>query len=189
MVIDLNGTLLYRPNPRTPTVFIERPYAKVFLRYCINTFRVVIWSSARPANVDRMVDRLIDPDLRRHVIAIWGRDRFNLTEDDYNARTMCYKRLTKLWADPQIAATHPEAAEGKGWSQSDTVLVDDSLEKARSEPYNLIPIPEFEGEVDESQVYILPQVHDYINACARQADVSAYIRSHPFRPVPGWSLG
>ncbi|KAI0381776.1 HAD-like domain-containing protein [Hypomontagnella monticulosa] len=189
VVIDLNGTLLYRPNPKNPTHFIERPYAKEFLRYCINTFKVVIWSSAKPANVDRMVNQLIESDLLPSVVAIWGRNRFNLTEHDFNARTMCYKRLTKLWADPQIAAAHPEAAAGKNWSQADTLLVDDSLEKARSEPYNLVPIPEFDGNCTEDQVYILPQVHDYINACARQADVSTYIRSRPFQPVPGWRLG
>ena len=44
VVIDLNGTMLFRPNRKQPFNFIERPNARHFLGYCISTFTVVIWS-------------------------------------------------------------------------------------------------------------------------------------------------
>ncbi|KAI1498228.1 hypothetical protein F5X99DRAFT_394333 [Biscogniauxia marginata] len=187
IVIDLNGTLLYRPDPRNPAKFIERPYTRTFLSYCIRTFAVAIWSSARIGNVLKMLKQILTPDLRSQIVAIWGRDKFGLSPGDYNKRVQCYKRLSLLWDTPKIATSHPDVADGGRWSQKDTVLVDDSIEKARSEPYNLLRIPEFEGDAFEPG-FVLPQVHDYLNECSRQADVSTYIREVPFKLNPEFTL-
>ncbi|KAI2621625.1 HAD-like domain-containing protein [Hypoxylon sp. NC1633] len=180
VAIDLNGTILHRPDRHRAFTFVERPYARTFLSYCVNTFKVVIWSSAKPVNVYKMCRQLLTEEDQQRCVAVWGRDRFGLTDTDYNTRVQCYKRLSFLWNDPVIAASHPESMLGKRWSQADTLLVDDSFEKARSEPYNLISLPEFTGNQNESG-FILPQVHDYINECARQTNISAYIRTHPFK--------
>ncbi|CCF44890.1 hypothetical protein CH063_14145, partial [Colletotrichum higginsianum] len=59
VVMDLNGTLLHRPNRRQATSFVERPHARRFLQYCLDTFHVVVWSSARPGNVQSMCDQLL----------------------------------------------------------------------------------------------------------------------------------
>ncbi|CRK17001.1 hypothetical protein BN1723_011187 [Verticillium longisporum] len=250
VVLDLNGTLLHRPDRRRSHNFIERPYAKRFMHYCIDTLHVAVWSSARPENVAKMVAQLAEGggggdvapaayasrlvaawgrdkfDLtpadyvkRRfmhycidtlHVavwssarpenvakmvaqlaegggdvapaayasrlVAAWGRDKFDLTPADYVKRVQCYKRLQRIWADAAVQASHPD---GLRWDQTNTVLVDDSLEKARSEPFNLLRIPEFFGDADEA-TDVLPQVHDYINALCYQADISQYMRLHPF---------
>ncbi|KAH7393106.1 HAD-like domain-containing protein [Cadophora sp. MPI-SDFR-AT-0126] len=180
VVIDLNGTLLFRPNKRAPSKFIARPHTARFLRYCINTFTVVIWSSARPDNVKLMCNSILDQELRRKVIAIWGREMFGLSPSDYNARTQCYKRLTKLWDDQRIAASHPSYEFGERWSHANTVLVDDSPEKGRTEPFNMILIPEFFGDKNEPG-QILPQVHDYLNKLSMHSNVAAYLKAHPFR--------
>ena len=58
-------------------------------------------------------------------------------------------------------------------------LIDDSFEKARSEPYNIIEIPEFSGNPNEPG-NILPQVHDYLNYLSSHDNVSACLRSRPF---------
>ncbi|KAI0400584.1 HAD-like domain-containing protein [Xylaria palmicola] len=188
VVIDLNGTLLHRPNRRqNPSHFVERPHARSFLSYCINTFTVVIWSSARPQNVSNMCRQLMTPEDSAKVVAVWSRDTFRLTTADYNRRVQCYKRLTALWNDPIVAASHPMAAKGEKWSQLNTVLVDDSIEKARSEPFNLVGIPEFDSSVTEPG-FVLPQVHDYLNECSRQANVSAYIKGKPFQLKPDFTL-
>ncbi|RYP76221.1 hypothetical protein DL770_007263 [Monosporascus sp. CRB-9-2] len=188
VVIDLNGTLLYRPNRKNPSSFIERPHARRFLSYCIETFVVAIWSSAKPDNVRKMCDQLMTPTQQKKVVAIWGRDKFGLSRSDYKQRVQCYKRLSALWSAPEVARSHPNYANGSRWGQADTVLVDDSLEKARSEPYNLIPIPEFMGDRNEPG-YILPQVHDYINECSLQANISTYIRVSPFQSRANFVLG
>ena len=196
VVIDLNGTLLHRPNRRESARFVPRPHASAFLSYCISTFYVVIWSSARERNVAAMCDVLLarppvpgtaPAALRTHhnhrPVAVWGRDRFGLCPADYDRRVQCYKRLTRLWADPVVAASHPgAAARGAVWDQGNTVLIDDSAEKARSEPFNAVQIPEFGGDGDaEGESSILPQVHDYLNTLACQVDISRYIRAHPFK--------
>ncbi|CZT13699.1 uncharacterized protein RAG0_17201 [Rhynchosporium agropyri] len=180
VVIDLNGTLLFRPNKRQPSKFVARPNTTKFLRYCIDTFNVVIWSSARPDNVKLMCDAILDRDLRNKVVDIWGRDKFGLSPVDYDARTQCYKRLTMLWDDPVVARSHPAYETGGRWDHRNTVLVDDSPEKGRSEPFNMISIPEFSG--DERELgQILPQVHDYLNRLSVHSNVAAYGRAHPFK--------
>jgi hypothetical protein len=141
---------------------------------------VVIWSSAREANVMGMCQQLLSAEQLTRVVAVWARDRFGLSREDYNSRVQCYKRLTRIWADQAIQDTHPVASDLEaGWHQGNTVLIDDSAEKARSEPYNAIQIPEFQGNSKESPE-ILPLVHDYLNELAWQEDVSRYIRAQPF---------
>jgi hypothetical protein len=183
VVIDLNGTLLHRPNKKQPTKFIARPNTSPFLKYCIDTFTVVIWSSARPENVKYMCDSILSTkELKTKVAAIWARDKFNLSISDYNLRVQCYKRLTTVWKDPKIATSHPLYESGARWDQTNTVLVDDSLEKGRSEPFNLIEIPEFGGN-DREVGEILPQVHDYLNYLSMHSNVSACGRTNPFKAL------
>jgi hypothetical protein len=180
VVIDLNGTLLFRPSRRQPTKFTARPNTRQFLRYCIETFTVVIWSSAKPENVNNMCDTILTPELRKQVVAIWGRDKFGLSRADYETRVQCYKRLTKLWSDNKVARSHPLWASGGRWNQTNTVLVDDSLEKGRSEPFNLVEIPEFFGDEREIGEF-LPQVHDFLNHLSMHSNVSACLRARPFK--------
>src|SRR3569833_1481477 len=148
VVLDLNGTLLHRPNRKRPTHFVARRYARDFLNYLLDTFWVVIWSSARPGNITGMTEQLLTPAQRARLVAVWSRDDFGLSPADYGRRVQCYKRLAALWADARVASSHPHFAAGDGrWGQANTVLVDDSVEKARSEPYNLVRIPENTGLV------------------------------------------
>ncbi|KAB5551001.1 HAD-like domain-containing protein, partial [Coniochaeta sp. 2T2.1] len=190
VIIDLNGTLLYRPNShKAPRHFVLRPGAAEFLTFCLSsttqtqTFKVMIWSSARPANVAAMLDKLpLTKSQRSDLVAVWGRDKFGLSPEDYTRRVQCYKRLTKVWADPLVKSSYPHGYNdhGGGWSQGNTVLIDDSKEKARSEPYNAVEIPEFRGDMTED---VLPRVRGYLEGLARQADVSTYMRVSPFKPV------
>lgn len=58
LVLDLNGTLLYRRRSKS-SVFI-RPYLGAFLRYISHptaALDVAVWSSARRVNVDLMVEK------------------------------------------------------------------------------------------------------------------------------------
>jgi len=177
LVIDLNGTLLYRPDRRQPTKFTPRPNAELFLTYCIETFHVVIWSSAREENVGPMVTTLLTPKLREKVIQIWGRRKFDLTPSDFDRRVICYKRLDTVWKDPKVALSHPESAWGGVWDQSNTILIDDTAEKARSEPYNIIEVPEWSGDMSDNT---LPLVHDFLNNLSLHKNVSAALRTDSF---------
>ncbi|TLS25048.1 hypothetical protein PpBr36_07414 [Pyricularia pennisetigena] len=179
IVLDLNGTLLFRPS-KNPQAFVARPHALTFLNYLLSRFWVAVWSSAQPANVDAMIDNLIvDKAQRDRLVAVWGRDRFGLSSHDYAQRVQVYKRLTRLWVDANVAASHPGIAQGERWDQTNTILVDDSVEKARSEPHNLVCVPEFVGNLHETPE-VLPQVHDYLNELSFQTNVSSYMRATPF---------
>ncbi|KAH8733328.1 HAD-like domain-containing protein [Ilyonectria robusta] len=187
IVMDLNGTLLYRPNKRRPFHFVERPHARAFMSYCLETFYVAIWSSARPENVSKMVEQLLTPEQRERCLLVWARDQFGLSSADYDSKVQVYKRLTSIWSNPRVMSSHPAAHEGGRWDQTNTVLVDDSLEKARSEPFNLLQIPEFSGLATESQ-NVLPQVHDYLNSLSYQSDVSRFMRLASFKLDPRYVL-
>ena len=130
-----------------------------------------------------MCSQLLTPPILSRVVAIWGRDRFGLTQADFRRRTQCYKRLTRLWADPVVALSHP--IPGAAWTQANTVLIDDTAEKARSEPYNAITVPEFGGGSRgtggvEPEDDVLAHVAAYLETLSWQMDVSAYIRRNPF---------
>lgn len=187
IIIDLNGTLLYRPNKRRPFHFVQRPHAKSFLSYCLDTFYVAIWSSARPENVSKMVAQLLDPAQRDRCLLIWGRDQFGLSPSDYISKVQVYKRLTSVWTNPRVMQSHPTSHIGGRWNQSNTVLLDDSSEKARSEPFNLLQLPEFSG-LDTEIPHVLPQVHDYLNSLSYQADISRFMRQSPFNLNPCYAL-
>ncbi len=178
LVIDLNGTLLYRPNRNTPFHFVERPSTQQFLDYALANFSVMIWSSARPENVDRMCDKLFSEESRQQLVAVWGRDRLGLSAADSKKRVQVYKRLEKVWSDPQIQGRHPLASEGKGWHQGNTVLIDDSVEKSRSEPYNFLGVPEFTGHTLEDP-NLLKEVAEYLAILRMQTNVSSYILRNP----------
>ncbi|KAG5957089.1 hypothetical protein E4U57_002051 [Claviceps arundinis] len=171
VVLDLNGTLLFRPSRQNPTHFVQRPHAKTFLQYCLETYHVAIWSSAQPKNVKSMVTQLLTPAQREQCVVIWARDRLGLSVSDYGERVQVYKRLSGLWSDPEVMASHPNAVEGGRWDQTNTVLVDDSTEKGRSEPYNILAIPEFAG-LQAEPANVLPQVHDYLNHLCYQSDTA-----------------
>jgi len=179
VVIDLNGTLLYRPSRMDPTRFVMRPNAQLFLKYCLETFTVVIWSSAKPENVRAMCDTIFTPEFKNKAVAIWARDKFGLSRDDYNKRTQCYKRLTKLWGNSTIQASHPNYNMSGRWDHTNTVLIDDSIEKARSEPHNLIEVPEWSGDQYDQ---VLPQVHDYLNYLSIHSSVGSCLRARPWKP-------
>jgi hypothetical protein len=178
LILDLNGTVLYRPSRSTPHYFIQRPSAQQFLDFALANFSVMIWSSARLENVDHMCNKLFSKESRQRLVAVWGRDHLGLSAADTKKRVQVYKRLEKVWNDPQIQGRHPLAGEGKGWHQGNTILIDDSVEKSRSEPYNFLQVPEFSGNKREDP-NILKEIEEYLLILRMQTNVSSYILRNP----------
>ncbi|KAF4585493.1 phosphoprotein phosphatase [Ophiocordyceps camponoti-floridani] len=188
VVLDLNGTLIFRHSKfEGRPVYRIRRHAHRFIDYCFEKFRVVFWSSARRNNVEIMLDGLVSKLQREKCAAIWGRENLGLTKSDYLSRVQCYKRLTTVWADPYVQSSHPKWNSGGRWDQTNTVLVDDSLEKGRSEPHNALVVPTYDGN-ETDDVHILPQVHDYLNQLCYQRDISSYMRLHPFEVDPFYTM-
>lgn len=97
LVLDLNGTLLYRPKRRlkfTPgelDVHLRpvrpRPYIPSFREYLFHPSNrewldTMIWSSAQPHSVASMVGHCF-PDVKNNFIGIWARDTFGLAKEEY----------------------------------------------------------------------------------------------------------
>lgn len=172
VILDLNGTLLFRKNRGSS--FIARPHVYSFLEYIFSNHLVMVWSSARPENVTKMCEDLFTPEQQAQLVAVWARDKLNLTPAAYKEKVQVYKQLSWVWNDTSI--------EGKkSWTQADTVLIDDSVEKAASEPYNLLRIDEFEGKPEQMKTDVLSQVTDYLGQLQLQCDVSAFMRTRPFQ--------
>ena len=186
VVLDLNGTLLERKRTlqnrwKRSSVITARPGLTDFLRYCLDNHSVMIWSSARPANVETMCNKIFSEQDLTKLVGMWGRDRLDLSSAEYNDKVQVYKRLEKVWTDKCIQSQHPEPTGV--WSQMNTVLVDDSVLKGSSQPYNLIEVPEFEKKnwTEELEDMILARVMEYIELARRSVDVSAYMQKHSFR--------
>lgn len=147
----------------------------------------MIWSSARPHNVEAMCDQLFTPEQRQRLLGVWGRDRLGLSEAQYDSKLQVYKRLSAVWAG--LGGSHRH-----GWGQHNTVLLDDSALKASSEPFSVVVVPEFvsdaaggnEERVDVWQVPVLTQVAGYLQCLHFQADVSSFMRTSPFAVGRGW---
>ena len=183
VILDLNGTLLRRSTFGGNNTFTSRPHVQEFLQYLLAHHKVLFWSSARPENVKVMVDRLLTTAQRAKLVGVWGRDRFQLSKAQYDTKVQVYKQLSWVWADKDVQATflpQSEAAIAQQWSQADTVLIDDTVEKALSEPYNLIKITEFEGKKEEMSQDVLGQVVNYLEVLREVRDVSAGMRECPF---------
>ena len=180
VVIDLNGTLIHR-NVGGGQAFIARPRMREFLTYLLAEHKVIVWSSARPSNVRAISDRLFC-DAATKPVRVWDRSHLRLTPEQYTQRVQVYKQLGWIWADPSIqreSAVHQQST----WSQANTVLVDDSEEKAASEPHNLVRIDNFEARPEQlgrEGSDVLGQVVRYLRVASEHVDVSAFVKHHPF---------
>ena len=149
---------------------------------------VLVWSSARPENVNRICGAIFTTTQRPQVIAEWGRDTLELSKKDFYEDVQVYKRLDRIWNNESIQMKHPQYAQGGRWSQSNTVLIDDSMNKAAKQPYNHLEIPEFLGPAKPDGDDVLGQVVAYLEEARRWDDVSRFIKLTKFRmdTVQSW---
>lgn len=190
IVLDLNGTLLFREVGSIN--YKPRPFLMNFLDYCIENHVVLIWSSAKPHNVEAVCKQLFTPEQHQKLLGTWGRNMLGLTPLQYNAKTQVYKHLDRIWADPTYACRHPWFhQQGFMWSQKNTLLVDDSILKASAQPYNHIEIPEFIRNSDEAKAQcgkdVLGQVTAYLEEARMWDNVSAFVRQTRFEVDRHWA--
>ncbi|KAF3050692.1 hypothetical protein E8E11_010646 [Didymella keratinophila] len=179
VILDLNGTLLYRPN-RNKRTMIARPFLIPFLRYLFSNFAVMVWSSARPENVASLVKQSLEEDLRKTLVAQWGRDAFNLKPEHYSANVQVYKNLDLVWSKAEIQKQHPEYESGGRFGQHNTVLIDDTTLKAAAQPHNLLLCSEFNATPEQMREDKLREVAGYLEVLRTQQDVSKFMREEPF---------
>ncbi|KAJ3757911.1 hypothetical protein EV360DRAFT_3097, partial [Lentinula raphanica] len=154
LILDLNGTLLYREprlrdgrdpyalnEPRSLRPTHPRPYIQSFKAFLFHPstrkwLDTMVWSSAQYPNVKDMVSRCFGEEQHAGLVAIWDRKFLGLSESQYRSKFQTTKDLAKPWALlPSLAHS--------GFS---TILLDDSPLKARMQPHNHICVPEYESK-------------------------------------------
>lgn len=143
VILDLNGTLVLRPNFRKELI-LKRPGAPQLLEYLFAHHSVMVYTSAQAHNAEAMARALFSDVQYDKLAAIWARDKLGLTPVQFKGKVQVYKQLDKIWANNEIQASFFPAGKGK-WDQTNTILVDDSHLKALQEPHNLLQVVEFTG--------------------------------------------
>ena len=181
IIADLNGCLLDRGKNKSG-VGHHRPYLKELLEYCLDNHHVMVWSSATPANVRSMSSHAF-AGLQKQPIAIWDRSSLQLTNAQSKERVQVYKQLHWVWDDKQISGFHPHASSGGSWDQTNTILIDDSIEKAAAQPHNQLVVPEYKKEMaeQEEKSKVLLTVIEYLKEAAYHEDVSSFIYNDSFQ--------
>lgn len=208
VILDLNGTLIYRKLRKFPPKFARRTGLDHFLETLIKDYKVMIWSSSQPQTVNAVCEQIFPGPMHDAIVALWGRDKFGLTAGQYNKKLQVYKELHKVWAVADIQGAFPgnehlqdppasspgtnlprknreqrlreaEAAKlpaGHRWDQTNTILIDDSKIKASSEPFNILEIPEFNGDSNIDETKLFAKVLSRLDYLAHHDDVSKVLR-------------
>ncbi|KAI2818429.1 hypothetical protein CBS63078_991 [Aspergillus niger] len=182
VILDLNGTLVHRPDRYMPPRFKRRAGLDIFIQTLMQKYKVMIWSSARPPTVDGICRQLFINDSRTQIVAEWHREHFNLTPQQYDAKIQVYKTLSTVWADEKVQASYPNPKDlGSSvpatfqktrWDQTNTILIDDTRLKASSEPSNLLEIPTFDGSSGAEDAATLTKVLQMLEELSLHDDVS-----------------
>ncbi|KAF9972159.1 hypothetical protein BGZ65_009982, partial [Modicella reniformis] len=186
VILDLNGTLIYREDNFKRTVR-PRPHLASFLSYLFENCRVMVWSSVTPESIDKML-RVTFSNCAERLDRVWSRKDLRLHPIDYNRKVLTLKDLEYVWE--AIENERKDAAEddlivgarhGMRYDQTNTLLIDDSPHKSQLQPFNCIVIPEYDKDRYEAADDVeLVKVRRYIETLVRQQNVSAYMRTHPF---------
>ncbi|KAG6906183.1 hypothetical protein DXG01_015364 [Tephrocybe rancida] len=172
LVLDLNGVLLVRSpfgtQENTGRLIWPRPYMQTFRNYLFHPdtkdwLDTMVWSSAQKANVNKMVKFCFGEE-KTELATVWARDKMGLT---YTQFSMCFLgpgytlALTGWFADQDsrtfkdLGVIWKELGRHHPHSLCTTLLMDDSYDKARLQPYNHIVVPEYDMVTRKRDVTVL----------------------------------
>ncbi|KAJ1980243.1 hypothetical protein H4R35_001193, partial [Dimargaris xerosporica] len=193
VVLDLNGTLLHRSSSSSEGR--PRPYLADFLAFLVDTFYVMVWSSAQAQNVVRMVQCHF-ADASTQLEATWSRGRCRVQYIP-KRKPIAKKDLRRLWhhASNRCPLPTPRSRDygvypprtdsplrTQGWSARNTLIIDDSLEKISGYPYNGLVVGTFHDKSHDDRE--LEAVKHYLQQLATswdsRADVRDYVRRSPY---------
>ena len=140
VLLDLNGTLVYRHGSQRQ-FSVKRPGVDRLLEYLFEHHAVLIFTSATMRSAEKMAQELLTPKQYGELITIRAREHLGLKSEQFYNKVQVYKELHKIWSVPEVKQSAKEL--GTTWDMTNTILIDDSIEKARSHPHNLLQVPEF----------------------------------------------
>ncbi|KAJ3029214.1 hypothetical protein HDV00_009697 [Rhizophlyctis rosea] len=183
LVLDLDGTLLDREMVAAHQQFDTRlpkgnhhnkwqgwarPDLGSFKNYAFANFTVALWTSAMPETADEIAKWLFSDAERDRLLFIWSRAECSTVNGNVRA-----KDLRKIWRD------------FKPYGPENTILLDDTRDKAFYTPANLLLIPTFQPrvfneELIEDQGLLRAQSFLEIMMALGVEDVQTYLHDHSF---------
>lgn len=169
LILDLNGTLISRMKcgkTKAKKPFYARPHYQAFLDFIFKHFEVMVWSSARQQNVERMCHIFTEP-----LKLVWSRSHLQLSQQQFHSNTDTIKDLDIVWKHFL-----------NEYNATNTIVIDDSPSKLVLQPYNLIHIRTFnyeeihEGYTDNE----LLKVMKYLDTVRLHSNIANHVRSEPF---------
>ncbi|KAJ2846607.1 hypothetical protein IWW36_004270 [Coemansia brasiliensis] len=202
LVLDLNGTLVWR-GPRKKNKSRDgypRPFLNEFLKFAVDNFAVMVWSSAQPASIADMLNKMLSP-YHKQFIRVWDR-RFCDIEGEYFAKSRTVKDLERIFNGFSLADSPNfnvygtyngytgmcSDAKGK-WTIENTVIVDDSASKTALQKDNHIFISPFkdplrtnpDGSPADNQLLKLKEYLEGYTAHKEQYPALLdYLKTHPW---------
>ncbi|KAK9762805.1 hypothetical protein K7432_011111 [Basidiobolus ranarum] len=167
MILDLNGTLLVR-NKKSKAIYM-RPHVPEFVEFILKNFAVIVWSSAMPDNVYRMILKVFK-QRQSLLLDVWDRSHLRLNQKDYFRKVDVIKDLSWIWEKHTY------------WDSTNTVLIDDTEHKGQLQPNNHICLREFmKGDINDKE---LLHVQDYLQGFLKgeTKDIRSYIQDNRYVP-------
>ncbi|KAK4055828.1 hypothetical protein OIO90_003082 [Microbotryomycetes sp. JL221] len=169
-----------------------RPYLRSVLHWLLNysPYHVAFWTGSQKATAVRCLDELdlglIKPSvcgrrveiLHPKIVALWAREDFGLSPEDFTSYVALVKDLDKLW-------NYLREQNIGDWNETNTVMVDDTPAKLRAQPFTLIGAPTYDYPVEPSFTTrksmldtFLIELVGMLDTLAGQRNFTNFIRSY-----------
>ncbi|KAJ1730097.1 hypothetical protein LPJ61_003201 [Coemansia biformis] len=201
IVLDLNGTLLHRTQKNNGVrKGYPRPHLGEFLRFALDNFAVMVWSSAQPATIEEMLRKLLQPYCTEFV-RVWDR-RYCELGGSYFEKATSIKDLQRIcdgfgldqspYRDTygKYSGYRGACAEMKGhWTIDNIILVDDTETKAARNKDNHIHVSTFgnpntpretRAPTDDELLKLKQYLGGYVEKKASFPSLVAYLKEYPW---------
>ena len=172
LILDLDNTLI-RTHPSSENIvdFLElniencnyyvqkRPFVSEFLEFCLEHFRVAIWSAGKEEYVDKVVSYLFD-ERKKELVFIWSREKcttLTVTFSFCEPITYYFKRLKKIWKNKSYVS-----------NRKNTLIIDDTPSTYCKNYGNAIRIQPFWGSYRDND---LIRIRNILLVCKDAQDV------------------
>lgn len=148
-------------------ITIERPHVHTFLKWAFEEFDVGIWTSASKGYADAIVENLIHSKN-------YGKPVFVYTCDNCVESRIGY---SSIYGNENLVEYIKDLKKLKkfGYPLSTTLAVDDTPSKFKRQYGNLIKIPPFHGDCNDSYLLLLMQ---YLKFLKQSKDVRKIEKRH-----------
>ncbi|KAJ3052639.1 hypothetical protein HK097_005916, partial [Rhizophlyctis rosea] len=155
-----------------------RPYLDTFLAHIFRDFHVAAWTSAQSKNAEPMINNIFG-QYTQQLVFKW--DRTMCTDIGGQGRDWeTTKNLRAFWED----VSETGANSSQMWSETNTILIDDTSTKAAHTPDNGLHLPTFtytdatlDAPNDDSLLNVLKYLDD-IRARGPQTDVRWFLANN-----------